>query len=90
VSPEEFIPLSEDNGLIVPIGLGLLYQACKVLKGWHRGRINHLTMAVNISYRQINKDDLVNDLKLALLKYDLPEALLYFNSLNVYLLTISI
>jgi diguanylate cyclase (GGDEF)-like protein/PAS domain S-box-containing protein len=71
ISPEEFIPLSEDNGLIVPIGLWVLDLACKVLKQWHNKGFTHLTMSINISYRQINNDDLVNDLNRTLKKYDL-------------------
>lgn len=71
ISPDEFIPLSEDNGLIVPIGLWVLDQACKVLKQWHQMGFAHLTMSINVSYRQINNDDLVKELNQALVKYDL-------------------
>ncbi|WP_293751273.1 EAL domain-containing protein [uncultured Paraglaciecola sp.] len=72
IPPDEFIPLSEDNGLIVPIGLWVLDQACNVLKQWHIMGFTHLTMSINVSYRQINNDDLVNELVQTLKKYDLP------------------
>jgi diguanylate cyclase (GGDEF)-like protein len=71
IAPDEFIPISEDNGLIVPIGLWVLDQACKVLKQWHEMGFTTLTMSINVSYRQINNDDLVNELKRALAKYNL-------------------
>jgi diguanylate cyclase (GGDEF)-like protein/PAS domain S-box-containing protein len=71
VSPDEFIPLSEDNGLIVPIGSWVLDQACKVLKRWHGIGFTNLTMSINVSYRQINNDDLVDELNQVLTMHDL-------------------
>lgn len=71
VSPDEFISISEDNGLIVPIGLWVLDQACKVLKKWHEMGFIHLTMSINVSYRQIHRNDLVNEVKNTLSKYKL-------------------
>lgn len=71
IFPDEFIPLCEDNGLIVPIGSWVLDQACYVLKQWHGMGFTNLTMSINISYRQINNDDLVNELNRALTKHDL-------------------
>ena len=70
ISPDEFIPLSEDNGLIVPIGLWVLEQACKIINKWHDMGFIHLTMSINISYRQIHSNDLVVDLKHLLSKYN--------------------
>lgn len=63
VSPDEFIPISEENGLIVPIGLWVLNESCKALKKWHNMGYTKLVMSVNVSYRQINSYDMVNELK---------------------------
>lgn len=71
VSPDEFIPISEDNGLIVPIGLWVLDESCKALKKWHDLGYKHLVMSVNISYRQINSVDMVHEVSRILSKYDL-------------------
>jgi len=71
VSPDEFIPISEDNGLIVSIGLWVLEESCKVLKRWHEMGYDHLVMSVNVSYRQINSDDMVNEIKRVLSAYNL-------------------
>ncbi len=71
VSPDEFIPISEDNGLIVSIGLWVLEESCRVLKKWHQMGFEHLVMSVNVSYRQINSDDMVNDTKRLLSAYHL-------------------
>ena len=71
VSPNEFIPLSEENGLIVPIGLWVLDQALCALKKWHLMGYDELVMSVNVSYRQINSDDLVFELRRLLDKHSL-------------------
>lgn len=53
VSPVEFIPLLEQNGLIVAAGEWVLMNACRQLKIWHnQGRIE-LMMSINVSPRQL-------------------------------------
>jgi len=55
VYPDEFIPVAENTGLIVPIGEWVLEKACEKLKEWReRGRRN-LRAAVNISASQFRK-----------------------------------
>lgn len=51
VSPEKFIPIAENNGLIEPIGEWVLEQALKDLSHWHAEGIK-LDMAINVSSRQ--------------------------------------
>jgi diguanylate cyclase (GGDEF)-like protein/PAS domain S-box-containing protein len=71
ISPDEFIPISEDNGLIVPIGLWVLDSACKMLNRIHGLGYENITMSVNISYRQINSGDLVHEVKSLLSDYEI-------------------
>jgi diguanylate cyclase (GGDEF)-like protein/PAS domain S-box-containing protein len=71
ISPDEFIPISEDNGLIVPIGSWVLEESCKALKAWHQKGFERLSVSVNISYRQINHNDMVDEVKRILQKYQL-------------------
>jgi diguanylate cyclase (GGDEF)-like protein/PAS domain S-box-containing protein len=71
VSPDEFIPISEENGLIVPIGLWVLEQSCKVLKKWHDMGHTHMVMSINVSYRQINSADMVAEVARVLSLYGL-------------------
>jgi len=53
VSPADFIPLAEETGLIVPVGLWVLEGACAQLAAWRAGpNTAHLTVAVNVSARQ--------------------------------------
>ena len=51
VGPDEFIPLAEDSGLIVPIGAWVLEQACRQLVEWQR-TVPAMSVAVNLSVRQ--------------------------------------
>ncbi|MFA6970597.1 MAG: EAL domain-containing protein [Gallionella sp.] len=53
VSPAQFIPLAEETGLIVPIGLWVLQTAAAQLKTWQQNPLTRdLTLAVNVSARQ--------------------------------------
>ena len=58
VGPDEFIPLAEETGLIVPIGAWVLEQACGELAEWQR-RSPSLSVNVNLSVRQMIEPDLV-------------------------------
>ena len=49
VSPDDFIPLAEDSGLIVPIGRWVLHEACRQAKSWRDAGLPIGTLAVNVS-----------------------------------------
>jgi len=72
VPPLEFIPLAEETGLIVPIGEWVLHTACTQAKRWHQAGFRHLKMAVNLSGRQFQQKNLVDQVKSALKKTGLP------------------
>ena len=58
VSPVDFIPLAEESGLIVPIGLWVLETACAQLKMWAAQPLTReLQLAVNVSARQFRQPD---------------------------------
>ncbi len=58
VSPSEFIPLAEDTGLIVQIGEWVLRSACEHCKKWQDEGFGSLSVAVNISARQFQQQEL--------------------------------
>ncbi|MBY0241158.1 MAG: EAL domain-containing protein [Burkholderiaceae bacterium] len=60
VPPVEFIPASEETGLIVPLGHWVLDTACRLLAQWAQSpRTAHLQMAVNVSAQQFQRPDFV-------------------------------
>lgn len=77
VPPAEFVPLLEEIGLIEPVGEWVLRQACAQLATWlsaHPGR--DLSMAVNISGRQLRHARLVDTVASVLRDTGIPPALL--------------
>jgi diguanylate cyclase (GGDEF)-like protein/PAS domain S-box-containing protein len=60
VSPLQFIPIAEESTLILEIGGWVLATACAQLALWQRDpRLQHLTLAVNVSARQFHQGDFV-------------------------------
>lgn len=69
VSPAEFIVITEETGLIVPIGLLVLQTACAQLRAWqHDPTTRDLTLAVNVSAKQFRQNDFVSQVKRVLLE----------------------
>jgi EAL domain-containing protein (putative c-di-GMP-specific phosphodiesterase class I) len=61
ISPAEFIPLAEETGLILPIGMWVLQSACRQLVMWAgQPGVAHLSLAVNVSASQFYQADFVN------------------------------
>jgi diguanylate cyclase (GGDEF)-like protein/PAS domain S-box-containing protein len=58
VSPDEFIPVLEDTGLIVQVGEWVIRRVCQDLKGWAASGLEPLPIAVNLSARQFRQKDL--------------------------------
>ena len=86
VLPQEFIPLAEETGLILPIGLWVLETACAQIKVWQQAsQTRDLVLAVNVSAKQFRQVDFVaqvlaavqrHSIKPMLLKLELTESML--------------
>jgi diguanylate cyclase (GGDEF)-like protein len=75
IPPVEFIPIAEESGLIVPIGRWVLEEACRQAATWHE-RGHRIGMSVNVSGRQLDHDELIEDVRHALEQSGLdPDAL---------------
>ncbi|HEX8234365.1 MAG TPA: PAS domain S-box protein [Abditibacteriaceae bacterium] len=71
VSPQEFIPVAEESGLILPLGEWVLKQACQQMKTWHDSFPDHsddasFTICVNVSARQFAQANFVEQVQQAL------------------------
>ncbi len=66
ISPAEFIPLAEESGLIVPIGMWVLREACRQASAWHNQDRSltqlPLKIGVNLSVKQFSQPDLIEQL----------------------------
>ncbi len=54
IPPDRFIPLAEETGLILPIGEWVLRTACLQTKAWQEAGLPEITMAVNVSPKQLH------------------------------------
>ncbi|MFN3310907.1 MAG: putative bifunctional diguanylate cyclase/phosphodiesterase [Thermomonas sp.] len=66
VSPDEFIPVAERTGLILPIGNWVLREACRQLRQWREEGLPAGTVAVNLSARQFRQRDIAEEVSRAL------------------------
>ena len=66
ISPETFIPVAEETGLIVALGEWVILEACKQLRAWDAEGLGHLTLAVNVSIQQFAREDFVDSVLQAL------------------------
>ncbi|MEI7026811.1 EAL domain-containing protein [Paenibacillus sp. y28] len=60
VPPQDFIPLAEETGLIVPLGEWVLETACRQNQLWRDAGLPPITIAVNISMRQFQEERLIS------------------------------
>lgn len=61
IAPDEFIPVAEETGLIVPLGQWVLREACKQVKAWSSFPFGAVPVSVNISSHQFQSDSLIDD-----------------------------
>ncbi|MEJ6483333.1 amino acid permease [Nostoc punctiforme UO1] len=90
ISPQDFIPLAEETGMIVSIGQWVLFEACQQMHRWHQKFPSSLplTISVNFSGKQITQPDVFKQVKHILqetglkpcsLKLEITETLLMDN-----------
>lgn len=72
ISPNEFIPVAESTGLIVPLSKWVLRHACEQMKIWSAAGTSLTRIAVNICVLQISRNDFVSTVELTLRETGLP------------------
>jgi diguanylate cyclase (GGDEF)-like protein len=89
LSPTQFIPIAEENGLIIPIGEWTLESICNQLNEWKKAGLTPHPIAVNISARQLEQKKFLNTIasilektkiENELLEIELTESILIKNS----------
>jgi diguanylate cyclase (GGDEF)-like protein len=76
LAPAQFIPFAEESGLIVPLGVSLLQQACGHLKGWQASLDSPPRVAVNVSAREVQRSDVCGEVERATASVGLTPACL--------------
>lgn len=66
ISPVNFIPLAEETGLIIPIGVFVLREACRQTRVWQQMGFTGLKVAVNVSGKQLTDGNFIQTIKDAL------------------------
>jgi diguanylate cyclase (GGDEF)-like protein len=62
ISPTVFIPLAEENGLIVKLGEWILRSACEQFASWRRAGLDIAYVSVNVSVRQLKEPEYLDNL----------------------------
>lgn len=78
ISPEKFIPLAEDNGLISELGTFVLHCACNLASNLHINNLAHIKLSVNMSIRQFQRPDVFSEIENILSNYQFPPSMLEF------------
>ncbi|WP_330217923.1 EAL domain-containing protein [Marinobacter similis] len=72
MSPVDFIPLAEESGRITDIGRWVVLAACRQLAQWQDTPYEHLRIAVNLSGRELDDEELVDHIREALESENVP------------------
>jgi diguanylate cyclase (GGDEF)-like protein len=68
VAPLDFIPITEENGLIIEVGAWVLEQACQQIRQWQQQGLASLSISVNFSRRQLYQPGIIETIKMILNK----------------------
>ena len=88
VPPVEFIPIAEENNLILPLGRWILYESCRQMCAWQKENIAawNMMVSVNLSAKQFVQPDLVEQVSAVLNETGLPARCLKLEITESYLM----
>jgi diguanylate cyclase (GGDEF)-like protein len=76
IRPDEFIPLAESSGLIVPIGAIVIDEACAQLAAWRAAQLPLVPVSINVSPKQFLRGGVQRELAEALARHGVDAGLL--------------
>ncbi|MBF0264717.1 MAG: EAL domain-containing protein [Gammaproteobacteria bacterium] len=71
ISPDNFIPIAEETGLIHSLGAWVMDTACHQLSIWKKSKIVDLHIAINLSTFQLQSEEIVNQVHSTMQKYNI-------------------
>jgi len=89
ISPDKFIPLAEENGMIVRLGEWVLREACRQNRVWQNAGFAPLQVSVNVSARQLRDNDFADKVERVLRETGLAPALLELEITESAIMSIS-
>lgn len=72
VYPDDFIPIAEETGLILPLGDYILKTVCTDIKRWEDNGLENVRVSINFSALQVEQDDFIDNITYALEEFELP------------------
>ncbi len=72
VPPGEFIPIAEESGLILPIGVWVLRRACKQCRDWLDEGLKPICISINVASQQLHSSDFADQVKAIIKETRLP------------------
>ena len=72
ISPDRFIPIAEERGLITAISAWVMREACRQLRAWEDAGLKPVPIAINLDARQFSRPELPQQLASLLSEYRLP------------------
>jgi diguanylate cyclase (GGDEF)-like protein/PAS domain S-box-containing protein len=78
VGPDEFIPILEENGMIVAVGEWVIRSACAQNVAWERDGLDVVPLAINLSARQFMHRGLVDSIRASIKETGIDPALVEF------------
>jgi diguanylate cyclase (GGDEF)-like protein/PAS domain S-box-containing protein len=89
IAPDKFIPLAEENGMIVRLGEWVLREACRQNRVWQSAGFAPLQVSVNVSARQLRDNDFADKVERVLRETGLAPALLELEITESAIMSIS-
>ncbi|MDN6856769.1 EAL domain-containing protein [Pseudomonas sp. CAN2814] len=86
ISPDRFIPLAEENGLILPLGDWVLREACRQMSRWQDSHAAFGPLSVNLAGAQLRQTNLVERIRELLAHYDLQPSRLQLEITESFLM----
>ncbi len=86
ISPDRFIPLAEENGLILPLGDWVLRQACRQMSRWQDSHAAFGPLSVNLAGAQLRQTNLVERIRELLAHYNLQPSRLQLEITESFLM----
>ncbi len=74
ILPDEFIPMAEESGLIVPLGAWVLDEVCHQINAWREMKLGLVPVAVNVSPVQLCRPDFAHEVEECLRRQRIPPA----------------